>query len=107
MFSKGQSFGQYPLRVVYMPMEERRSEFPAQLTVSVPRKKFPRAVDRNHIRRRVREAWRLNKHRLYRALENREQQYALLIIYVAREALPYPEIEGAVRQMIRRLVKKL
>ena len=107
LFKEGKTFGQYPLRVVYMPVEERRSDFPAQFTVSVPKKKFPKAVSRNRIRRQVREAWRLNKHRLYRALRGKEQQYALLVIYVAQEALPYEEIERAMQQMIRRLGKKL
>ncbi|MCB0598380.1 MAG: ribonuclease P protein component [Lewinellaceae bacterium] len=106
LFKEGKSFGQYPLRVVYMPMKERRSEFPAQFTVSVPKKKFPKAVARNRIRRQIREAWRLNKHRLYRAMEGEKQQYALLLIYVAKDALPYPEIEHAMRQVIRRLGKR-
>lgn len=106
LFKTGKSFGQYPLRLVYMPMEERRSAFPAQFAVSVPRKKFPRAVARNRIRRQLREAWRLNKHRLYRALEKEERQYALMAIYVAQETLPFAEVERAVQQMIRRFLKK-
>ncbi|MCB0560107.1 MAG: ribonuclease P protein component [Phaeodactylibacter sp.] len=106
LFKEGKSFGQYPLRLVYMPVRERRSEFPAQFTVSVPKKKFPKAVTRNRIRRQVREAWRLNKHRLYRVLEEEEGQIVLLVIYVALEELPYPEIERAMRQMIGRLAKK-
>ncbi|MCO6476128.1 MAG: ribonuclease P protein component [Phaeodactylibacter sp.] len=106
LFKEGKSFGQYPLRVIYMPVKERRSAFPAQFTVSVPRKKFPRAVARNRIRRQMREAWRLNKHQLYRALKGQEQQYAIMVIYVAKEALPYAEIERAMRQLIRRLGKQ-
>lgn len=106
LFKTGKSFGQYPLRLVYMPMEERRSAFPAQFAVSVPRKKFPGAVARNRIRRQLREAWRLNKHRLYRALEKEERQYALMAIYVAQETLPFAEVERAVQQMIRRFLKK-
>ncbi len=105
LFKEGKSFGQYPLRLVYMPMEERRSAFPAQFTVSAPKKKFPKAVSRNRIRRQVREAWRLNKHRLYRGLERESRQYALMAIYVAKENLPYAEIEQAVQQMIRRFLK--
>jgi len=107
LFKEGKSFGQYPLRLVYMPMEERRSVFPAQFTVSVPKKKFPKAVRRNRIRRQVREAWRLNKHRLYRGLEGKGRQYALMVIYVATENLSYAEIEHAMQQMIRRFLKNL
>ncbi len=107
LFKEGKSFVQYPLRVIYMPVKEPRSEFPAQFTVSVPRKKFPLAAVRNRIRRQMREAWRLNKHQFYRALKGEEQQYAIMVIYVARETLPYAEIERAMRQLVRRLGKKL
>ncbi|MCB9295260.1 MAG: ribonuclease P protein component [Lewinellaceae bacterium] len=105
LFKEGKSFGQYPLRVVYLLLKEPRSSFPAQFTVSVPKKKFPGAVQRNRIRRQVREAWRLNKHRLYRALKEEQGQYAILVIYVAKEALPYAEIERAMRQAVGRLAR--
>ena len=70
LFKQGQSFAQYPLRIVWVEMAEPRSEFPAQFALSVSRKKFKRAVDRNRIRRLVREAYRLNKHVLYGGLED-------------------------------------
>ncbi|MCB0572442.1 MAG: ribonuclease P protein component, partial [Phaeodactylibacter sp.] len=53
LFKDGKSFAQYPLRLVYLPVPERRSTFPVQFTVSVPKKKFPSAVHRNRIRRQV------------------------------------------------------
>ena len=67
---------------------------PVQFTVSVAKKNFKSAVARNRIKRKVREAWRLNKHRLYRKLEGSTQQYACLVLYVAKEDLPH----GANRQ---------
>lgn len=106
LFKEGQSFGQYPLRLVYLPMAERRSDFPVQFTVSVPKKKFPKAVRRNRLRRQVREAWRLHKHRLYRALQGEERQLAFLVLYTAQEPLPYAEIEKAMKQMLWRFEKK-
>lgn len=106
LFLKGESFGQYPLRVVWMPMEERRSEYPVQFALTVPKKKFKKAVHRNRIRRLVREAYRLNKQRLYHGLEGKEQQVAFMIIYTGQEELPFREIEDAMRQVIRRFLKK-
>jgi ribonuclease P protein component len=105
MFGQGQSFGQYPLRLIYLPMAERRSDYPVQFTVSVPKKKFPKAVDRNRLRRQVREAWRRHKHRLYQAVGKDAPQFAFLVLYVAKEPLPYSEIEAAMQQMIRRFIR--
>lgn len=87
-------------------MEERQSEFPAQFALTVPKKKFKKAVQRNRIRRLMREAYRLNKHHLYDALQKEEKQLALLVIYTGQETMPFAEIESAMQQMLRRLIKK-
>lgn len=106
LFKQGQSFAQYPLRVVWTVMEERHSEFPAQFALTVPKKKFKKAVHRNRIRRLLREAYRLNKHRLYDALKEEERQVALLVIYTGQAIMTFAEIEAAMQQTLRRLVKK-
>ena len=106
MFGAGQSFGQYPLRLVWIPLEASSGPFPVQVAFSVPKKKFKSAVQRNRIRRQMREAWRLNKHRLYQVLQGDPASYAFMIIYIAAEGLPYRDIEQATRQMIRRFLKK-
>ena len=68
LFAKGQSFVAFPLRVVYLPIEE---EMPTRVSfmVSVPKKKFKRAVKRNLIKRRVRETFRVRKCSLYCVIE--------------------------------------
>lgn len=106
MFKQGQSFAHYPLRLVWLVMEERQSDFPAQFALTVPKKKYKKAVQRNRIRRLMREAYRLNKHRLYDALQEGEQQIALLVIYTGQEVMTFAEIEAAMQQMLRRFVKK-
>ncbi|MEN0004284.1 MAG: ribonuclease P protein component [Bacteroidota bacterium] len=107
LFKEGQSFGQYPLRIVWMASDQLKSDFLAQFALSVPKRKFPKAVHRNRIRRQVREAYRLNKHKLYRGLEKHEQQYAIMVLYVAKEALPYATIENAMKGIIHRFLKKI
>lgn len=107
MFKEGQSFGQYPLRFVWLPMEANDGDFPVQFTVSVPKKKFKKAVDRNRLRRQIRETYRLHKHILYRQLENTQKIYALMVIYVAKEAVEYAEIENNMNRGVRRLAKIL
>lgn len=104
---QGASFGQYPLRLVWMPMEERKSAYPVQFGLSVPKRHYKKAVDRNLLRRRIREAYRLNKHRIYEKLGEQEPQYALMVLYTGREILPFQEIEKAMQLMIRRFLKKV
>ena len=104
MFKEGKSFGQYPLRLIWVELEDP-AEFPVQFTVSVPKKKFPRAVQRNQLKRKVREAYRLHKHRLYQQLKEDERYYGWMLLYVAKEAVPYAEIEQSMRRIIPRFVK--
>jgi len=85
---------------------ETADSAPVQFTVSVAKKNFKSAVARNRIKRKVREAWRLNKHRLYRKLEGNPQQYACMVLYVAKEDLPLAQIEKAMQTMIHLFYKK-
>ena len=56
LFAKGQSFVAFPLRVVYLSVEKEETLAPVSILISVPKKKFRRAVKRNLIKRQVREA---------------------------------------------------
>jgi ribonuclease P protein component len=62
LFADGHSFAQYPLRIVYRIHPKNTPEELPQFFISVPKRKFKRAVKRVWLRRRIREAYRLNKH---------------------------------------------
>ena len=72
----GQSMAAFPLRVVYTIQERTAFDVPVQILVSVPKKHFKHAVDRNHVKRQVREAYRLHKDILYDVLPA-DQQFKL------------------------------
>lgn len=99
---EGKSFSNYPLRVTWLetPLD---TTFPVQITFSVSKKKFKKAVHRNRIKRLMREAYRLNKTKFYASLSAQEKQGAIIIIYTANEELPFHEIESKMKQALKRL----
>lgn len=106
LFKEGKSFSMFPLRLVWKTVE-REQAYPVQFTVSVPKRSFPRAVHRNQIRRKIREAYRLQKHLLYEALAEDDQQYALMFLFIAKKAMTYQEIDQAVNKVIKRFIRQL
>jgi len=101
LFKQGHSFSKYPIRLVYLPVTDPPLPSPVQCTVSVPKRRFRRAVHRNRIRRQVREAWRLHKSTLYQKLEGQEASYAFMLLYVGKEAMPYTDIERSMQRVIK------
>lgn len=95
LFRSGKGLFAYPLRAVYGAREDGGEE--TRILVSVPKKKFKRAVARNNIKRKVREAYRLNK---------AASGCDLAFIYVSDENLPYLKIEAAVKKILRGLLNQ-
>jgi len=82
LFRTGSSFNLYPLRFVLLKHPEH-SETPAQVLISVSKKYFKKAVDRNRLKRQIREAYRLNKYILHP--EGKTIVAVLGIIYIGKE----------------------
>ena len=98
LFTEGKSFHQYPVRWVWSATAMTESNpFPCQVSVSVSKRKFKLAVDRNRIKRLMREAWRQNKHSLYDNL-GKEERYSIMLIYTAKEEFPLKRIEKKVKK---------
>ncbi|MBV6427684.1 MAG: Ribonuclease P protein component [Haliscomenobacter sp.] len=106
LFKTGNSFGMYPLRAVWIEVEQLPDNCPFQMTVSVPKKRFPKAADRNRIRRQVREAFRLNKHLLQPTQTPPPKPIALMILYTGTDQLPYSTIEEAIIRLVKKLGRR-
>jgi ribonuclease P protein component len=103
LFKGGHSYVAYPLRVVWKAAPPHLAAMSrAQIVVSVPKRNFKTAVARNRLKRQIREAYRLQKQLLYDKLAITDQHISLMVSYIAKEALPYAEIEAGVAKLIRK-----
>lgn len=105
LFAKGQSFVAFPLRVVYLPLEEKLPA-PVSILISVPKKKFRRAVKRNLIKRQVREAYRVRKYDLIDPLEEKNKHMLVAFLYLDKEIRPFADMEKAMTKALHMLSHK-
>ncbi|RTY95860.1 ribonuclease P protein component [Flavobacterium sp. GT3R68] len=99
LFSKGKSVSKYPLRLVYMPLEE--CDEAIKMGISVSKKHFKKAVDRNYFKRVLRETYRLNKQLL---LDTTSKPYAYMFMYQSKDRLSYDEINNKTIQLFEKFV---
>ncbi|WP_421939140.1 ribonuclease P protein component [Pedobacter sp.] len=104
LFKNGSSFLLYPLRISYLFIDEP-AEVKAQVVINVPKKRYKRAVDRNLLKRRIREAYRLNKQEsLYLQLPEHKGMLLLSIQFVGKDKYAFPFIEKKLLAAFKRFL---
>jgi len=95
----------YPLKCFYSFTEAKQDKPAVSVAFTVPKKTFKLAVDRNALKRRVREAYRLNYKKVFESfIEQNEKQLHLFFIYIGKEEASYSCIEEAMQKMLKRLM---
>ncbi|MBA3706937.1 MAG: ribonuclease P protein component [Bacteroidetes bacterium] len=103
LIEKGNSFQNFPFKIIWLEVKDDNSM--AQIVISVPKRIFKKAVDRNKLKRRTREAYRKNKTILYDHLNNKK--ILLMFVYTAKTMLVYKEIEEKLIAGLEQLKKKI
>jgi len=103
LFDKGSSLSVFPLRIVYLKIEHG-TVFPIQAGFSVPKRKFKKAVDRNRIKRLIRESYRQQKHTLY---QNIDDTYILMFTYLDEKEHKYVDIEEKMIHLLEKFLQKI
>lgn len=106
------SMAAFPLRIVFMQMkkqggENTKDEPPVSILVSVPKKRFRHAVDRNRMKRLVREAYRLNKHILWDVLEGKDYRLALAFVCITDTLPSFYAVNKSMKKALTRIAEKV
>lgn len=107
LFRTGEAFSFSMFRIVYRQVPaEGSSKSRILIGISIPRKKIKKAVQRNLLKRRIREAWRLHKHTLYPLIPEQHQLH-LFIIYRNHGIANFADIEQTIAELVQVLPDRL
>ena len=104
LFDAGRTFFQAPYKVFWIKTPEIGLH-PVCFAVAVPKRRFKRAVMRNLLKRRTREAFRINKQILSNAITDNRQVH-VMVVYVSDKLLTYADLEEAMKKILQRIAKQ-
>jgi ribonuclease P protein component len=102
LFKEGKSFNEFPFKVIHRKNVNLEKE-PVQFGVSIPKRLFKKAVDRNLLKRRCKEAYRLNRKELKNSCNKQHIQLHFMLIFISKEAVNYQIIEQKIIITLQRL----
>ncbi len=104
VFASKNKFLSYPLKINYLLIQAEQKES-IRVLIGCPKRNFKKAVDRNRIKRLLREAYRLNCHPLKNHLQTTHQKMSLAIVFIGEEMPNFDLIEHKIKKIITRLIQ--
>lgn len=105
LFKDGVSGFVYPFR--YMTIVEKSAMPSVEVLFSVPKRYHKRANKRNTLRRRMKEAYRLNKASILQRTTECDKSVDLALVYSSKEVLPFNTIENAIRKILAEVSERI
>jgi len=102
LFASGKKLNEYPIKLVYKQLNFE-DEVLVKAGVSVPKRNFKRAVDRNRIKRLLREAYRLNKYIIHEVLE---EKYVCMFLYLGKEMPTFKAVNIKIENLLKKLAER-
>ena len=106
LFAQGKSISSFPVKVFYLPVEHTPVH-PVQVGVGVSARNFKKAVDRNTIKRRMREAYRLHKLPLHEHLTTNQKSVAVFILWIDKQLPTAAALQDLMPGVLEKLIKQL
>jgi ribonuclease P protein component len=106
LFAEGKTFSVYPIKLWFMEIKDE-NDFPLKIGVTVSSKKFKHAVDRNRIKRLLRETYRLNKTQLHEFVQKENKQLAVFFLYLDKELPEFNNLQTKMQKAIGKLIAAL
>ena len=106
LFDKGRGVSVYPYRVIYRFRHDESHPVTVRVLVSVSKKRFHHAVNRNRVKRLMREAWRKNKAVLYEICERDNISVDVALVYTATVIHTYEEMYAKTKKAVNELINK-
>jgi len=104
LFSEGKVLVSSQFRLIYL-MTEASGNPAAIVLIAVPKKKLKLAVTRNRMKRLIREAYRLNKHKLLESIANSGKQCEIAFIFTGKKCITQQETHVAINDLLDRLIR--